>query len=502
MEMQGFAMADIESPTSSNSSHNASLFIVSKPLMPVSGHGDGEGLPADKDEVGQPNRTGTVLTASAHIITAVIGSGVLSLPWSMAQLGWVAGPVVLLLFAVVTYYTSVLLADCYRSPDPITGKRNHTYMDAVKANLGGLQIWLCGLVQYTNLIGTAIGYTITASISMVAIRRSDCFHQEGKDAPCHISNNPYMILFGAVQIILSQIPNFNNLWWLSIVAAVMSFSYSLIGLGLGVGKVIEHGHSHGTLDGISIGEVSEAQKVWLVFQALGDIAFAYSFSMILIEIQDTLKSPPPENQSMKKATFLGVSTTTIFYMLSGLVGYAAFGNSAPGNILTGFGFYNPYWLVDFGNACVVVHLVGAYQVFSQPVYAFVETEVRKKAPKCDFVIKEYEVYLPMYGIYSFNVFRLIWRTSFVVGCTLVAMLLPFFNDILGILGATGFWPLTVYFPVEMYIVQRDIKRWTKQWIVLQSISISCLIVSIAALLGSVEGVVQDLKVYKPFQTQY
>lgn len=47
-----------------------------------------------------------------------------------------------------------------------------------------------------------------------------------------------MILFGAVQIILSQIPNFNNLWWLSIVAAVMSFSYSLIGLGLGVGKVI------------------------------------------------------------------------------------------------------------------------------------------------------------------------------------------------------------------------------------------------------------------------
>lgn len=311
-----------------------------------------------------------------------------------------------------------------------------------------------------------------------------------------------MILFGAVQIILSQIPNFNNLWWLSTVAAVMSFSYSLIGLGLGVGKVIEHGHSHGTLDGISIGEVSEAQKVWLVFQALGDIAFAYSFSMILIEIQDTLKSPPPENQSMKKATFLGVSTTTVFYMLSGLVGYAAFGNSAPGNILTGFGFYNPYWLVDFGNACVVVHLVGAYQVFSQPVYAFVETEVRKKAPKCDFVIKEYEVYLPMFGIYSLNVFRLIWRTSFVVGCTLVAMLLPFFNDVLGILGATGFWPLTVYFPVEMYIVQRDIKRWTKQWIVLQSISISCLIVSIAALLGSVEGVVQDLKVYKPFKTQY
>lgn len=28
------------------------------------------------------------------------------------------------------------LADCYRAPDPVTGKRNYTYMDVVKAHLG------------------------------------------------------------------------------------------------------------------------------------------------------------------------------------------------------------------------------------------------------------------------------------------------------------------------------------------------------------------------------
>jgi len=37
--------------------------------------------------------------------------------------------------------------------------------------------------------------------------------------------------------VLSQIPNFSKLWWLSIVAAVMSFAYSSIGLGLSVAKV-------------------------------------------------------------------------------------------------------------------------------------------------------------------------------------------------------------------------------------------------------------------------
>lgn len=81
-------------------------------------------------------RAGTVWTAGAHIITAVIGSGVLSLPWSTAQLGWVAGPVTLFLFAVITYYTSVLLTDCYRSDNPVTGKRNYTYMEAVESYLG------------------------------------------------------------------------------------------------------------------------------------------------------------------------------------------------------------------------------------------------------------------------------------------------------------------------------------------------------------------------------
>lgn len=80
--------------------------------------------------------TGTFWTASAHVITAVIGSGVLSLAWAIAQLGWVAGPAVMLLFSFVSYYTASLLSDCYRGGDPVSGKRNYTYMDAVRSILG------------------------------------------------------------------------------------------------------------------------------------------------------------------------------------------------------------------------------------------------------------------------------------------------------------------------------------------------------------------------------
>jgi amino acid permease len=75
----------------------------------------------------------------AHIITSVIGAGVLSLSWGVAQLGWIAGPVVMIVFALITLYSTFLLVDCYRFPDPVSGPhRNTSYRDAVRVNLGAI----------------------------------------------------------------------------------------------------------------------------------------------------------------------------------------------------------------------------------------------------------------------------------------------------------------------------------------------------------------------------
>lgn len=46
-----------------------------------------------------------------------------------------------------------------------------------------------------------------------------------------------MITFGIIEVLFSQIPDFDQVWWLSIVAAIMSLTYSTAGLGLGIGKV-------------------------------------------------------------------------------------------------------------------------------------------------------------------------------------------------------------------------------------------------------------------------
>lgn len=85
--------------------------------------------------------------------------------------------------------------------------------------------------------------------------------------------------------------------------------------------------------------------------------------------------------------------------------------------------------------------------------------------------------------------------------TLVAMIMPFFNDILAFLGAMGYWPLTVYFPITMYIAKNRIKRWTWRWLGLQLINSVCLLVAVAAACGSIQGLNRALKTYKPFQVR-
>ncbi|RID43756.1 hypothetical protein BRARA_I00596 [Brassica rapa] len=434
-------------------------------------------------------RTGTLWTAVAHIITGVIGAGVLSLAWATAKLGWIGGPAALIGFAGVTLVSAFLLSDCYLFPDPDNGPlRLNSYSQAVKVYLGKKNQIVCGVCVYISLVGVGVAYTI---VTATAIFRSNCYHRKGHYATCSYGdkNNYFMLLFGVLQIFMSQIPNFHNMLWLSVVAAVMSFAYSSIGLGLAFGQIIENRQIEGSVKG-SPAE-NRGAKVWLVFQALGNIAFSYPFSIILLEIQDTLRSPPAEKQTMKKASAAAVFITTFFYLCCGCFGYAAFGDATPGNLLTGFGFYEPFWLVDFANACIVLHLVGGYQVYSQPIFAAMERVLTERYPQNKLITKFYGFKLPSSrGVtVTLSPMRLCLRTTYVVIITGVSILFPYFNEVLGVLGAVGFWPLAVYFPVEMCILRKKIPVWTRKWLLLRGFSFVCLLVSVLALVGSIYGLV-------------
>ncbi|XP_021819329.1 amino acid permease 8-like [Prunus avium] len=450
---------------------------------------DGDGEVDDK-------RTGTVWTACAHIITTSIGAGVLSLAWAMSQLGWVAGICTMLFCSLAALYAATLLADCYRFPDPVTGNRNYSYMEAVKANLGGTIFYkFCGWMVYLNLATIGVGFTITTAKSMVAIQKSHCHRKNGGDAPCMFSNIPHVVAFGIVEILLSQLSNFHKISWLSKLAAITSFGYAFIGIGLSLSKIITGHGGKPTVAGV---DLSSSEKIWRMFVAAGDIAFACSYALVLFDIQDTLKSSQPENKVMKKAVSIGGLVMIIVFLMCGSLGYAAFGDKTPENLLAGFGDDMAFWLVDMANVFIVVHIVGAYQILCQPVFRIVEILARRRWKRSKFINRETPVRI---GKMSFNInmFRLSWRTAYGVVVTFVAIALPFFSDMLALLGAIGYWPLIIYIPLEMHIEQKKIGKLTIRWFGLHLLSFLCLLLSLAAASGAIHGIYKSLNTYKLFQ---
>ncbi|PRQ27569.1 putative pre-rRNA-processing protein TSR2 [Rosa chinensis] len=217
---------------------------------------------------------------------------------------------------------------------------------------------------------------------------------------------------------------------------------------------------------------------WVNHSTVGDIAFACSYALVLFEIQDTLKSSPPENKVMKRAVVIGGSTMTLFFMMYASLGYAAFGNKTPENLLA----------------------VGAFQVLCQPVFGIVELLASRRWPKSNFINKENQVRLG-YMKFDINMFRLTWRTTFVVLATFIDMAMPFFTDMLALLGAIGYWPLIVYVPIEMHVVQNKIQKQTLRWFGLQLLSFLCLLLSLAAASGSTYGLHKGLGAYKLFKVK-
>lgn len=348
--------------------------------------------------------------ACGHIICAVIGAGVLSLPHAMAALGWAAGVLSLVAFFAVTLWCSLMLSEMHE----YDGVRHGTYGDAVVNILGPGSAAAVTVCQVLNLVLSAIGYTVAAgeSLRMVEARGRACDDDpSGGASSCGTPVWLMSAAFGALQLVLSQVPTLEAAWWSSMVGAAMSFLYATAAFGMGaargawgwigcvcVGVGLLGGGGGGdagrggrrargadannppncptntlplllllnkqtnkqTADPSRMSLLGRADpplvKSMSVFNALGAIAFAYSFSAVLLEVQDTLHEPPSATRTMKKAVHASLAVTFAAYIGVGVTGYAALGDDTPGNILTGFS--RPAALVTAANACVLVHMVG------------------------------------------------------------------------------------------------------------------------------------------------
>lgn len=85
-------------------------------------------------------------------------------------------------------------------------------------------------------------------------------------------------------------------------------------------------------------------------------------------------------------------------------------------------------------------------MFAQPIFGFVETRCNKRWPDSKFITSEYSVPIPFLGEWNINLFRMVWRTTYVVITSVIAMILTILQRLLGVDWCCIFLSINRVFP--------------------------------------------------------
>jgi amino acid permease len=322
-----------------------------------------------------PNeKTGNVFSTSMHIICAVVGIGVLALPYSIAYLGWIAGPLCIVFFWLCTWLSSSMLASLYYVDGHIYGSYHHL----VNGTMGRKQAIFLSFIQVFNLILIMLAYGITGGLAVTQVANIACTY-EGKtmeevsnDSSCLGMNEggtwKGILIFGAAEVIVSQVRSLEETGWLSAIGTACSLAYSLVAIIISFANLNEYPSS---LGGVT---TSTANKVFGVFNALGAISTSFVVSVVQVEIQDTLAQPPSPVVQMKKTMAYSLFVSFILYMLVGCAGYGSMGNDVDGVILDSF--TGPRWALLIAYCALLLHMLTAFQIFAQAFFEMVESHIK------------------------------------------------------------------------------------------------------------------------------
>ncbi|XP_042455482.1 lysine histidine transporter 1-like [Zingiber officinale] len=367
-----------------------------------------------------------------HNVTAMVGAGVLSLPYALAQLGWGPGITVLVISWIITLYTLWQMVEMH---EVVPGKRFDRYHELGQHAFGEkLGLWIVVPQQLIVEVGVNIVYMVTGGKSLKKFHDLVC-------PDCKSIKLTYFIMiFGSCHFVLSQLPNLNSISGVSLAAAVMSLSYSTIAwagaLHKGKQENVDFGYKASTTSG----------TVFNFFAALGDVAFAYAGHNVVLEIQATIPSTPekPSKKPMWKGVVVAYIVVAICYFPVALIGYWAFGNTVEDNIL--ITLEKPSWLIAIANMFVVIHVVGSYQIYAMPVFDMIETVLVKSLK-----------FRPSLML------RLISRSVYVAFTMFIAIVFPFFGGLLGFFGGFAFAPTTYFLPCVMWLAIYKPRRFSLSW---------------------------------------
>lgn len=419
---------------------------------------------------------GSWLHSGYHLTTSIVGPVLLTLPYSLKLLGWVGGVLCLTLAGLVTFYSYNLLSTVLDHHAQL-GHRQLRLRDLASHILGPRWAkYYIGPLQFAVCIGTVIGGPLVIGMSSKAIYT--LYNPTGT-----MKLYQFIMISGIVTLGLAQIPSFHSLRHLNLVSLVLCLAYSAC---VTVGSIYI-GHSKNAPPRSYSVEGKSIDKLFGVFNGILIISTTYACG-ILPEIQATIA--PPVKGKMFKGLCLCYSVIVTNYFSVAISGYWAFGNQTNPTIIGSFvnvgeqKLLVPKWFLLMTHLLVLVQVLGVTVIYMQPTNELFESMFGD----------------PTKGEFSLRniVPRVISRSLAVIVATVLAAMLPFFQDIIAIFGAFGVIPIDFILPMVFFNLtfkpsKKSLIFWLNTFIALAS-SVLVVIGGIA----SIRAIVVDAKNYSLF----
>ncbi|KAI3990110.1 hypothetical protein MKX01_018771 [Papaver californicum] len=419
---------------------------------------------------------GSWIHCGYHLTTSIVAPPLLSLPFAFASLGWTAGVICLTMGAIITFYSYNLISLVLEHHAQL-GNRLLRFRDMAHDILGPR--WGRYYVGPTQLL---LCYAVVVACALLGGQCMKTIYLLSNPAKESMKLYHFLIIFGGLLLVMAQIPSFHSLRHINLISLLLCLAFSMCATAgsIYVGMSSNAPPKDYTIKGNTI------NMVFGVFNAVAIIVTTFGNGMIP-EIQATLA--PPVKGKMFKGLSVCYATVIVTFFSVSISGYWAFGNNAGGIIISNFMDENgrslvPKWFLLLTNVLILLQLSAVSVVYLQPTNELLEKTF--SVPKsAEFSARNV---IP----------RLISRSLSVLLAVTIAAMLPFFGDIIALIGALGFMPLDFVLPFMFSnLTFKPSKRGPIFWMN-TTIAVFFSIFAVIAAVAAVRQVTLDATSYQLF----
>lgn len=378
------ALVENEMPTNLPDNNAEVLATEATPLLPVEDEGKHGG------EV-------SFLEAIYHIVCVIAGTGLLQIPQSFSQGGWLS--ILLLLFSAgVNIYTGRLIIYCLRIDDGSGGEDLlDGYPGIGEAAFGKLGRYLVSVFYNMAMMGSVCLYLILASLNF-------------QDLLGVFSDRVWiLILSTAILVPFVFVKSLKEVGFVSLLGALASVVVVAIVVACSIEDfpLYKDKVDHKLLDISHLGSV------------LGTFCFSYGGNYVYPEIYRNMGS---RKQKFNSAMTMAVILITLLYIVTGTFGYLTYGSLSKSPVLFNL---QKGWPRTLSLIVITFHVIFACPLLLTTISSDLER---------GFQIESFEM-------------RTVVRFFLMTFLSTVSICLPFFADMMNLVGALSNTMLIFVLPI-------------------------------------------------------